>query len=99
MTYTQEQLDVALAAPTQAQAARALNVPGKSFRDGTRGVFGVFVSRDGEGADAAWVRVRAYRIAYAARTGDARAAVVAAWKAGDPLPDAPDTSDAQNAPA
>lgn len=77
--YTQAQIDAALATHTQAECARILGAPGKSFRDVTRGKFGTFVSRDVDGADAAWTRVRAYRVAYANTEGTARDAVRDAW--------------------
>ena len=73
-----------LATTTQAQAARLMGQPGKAFRDITRSVFGVYVSRDDGGA---WdERVKRFRYAYATTSGDARKAVVAAYKVGDEVP-------------
>ena len=71
-----------LASPNQATAARIVGVDGKSFRDTTRKVFGVYVSRGGTWDD----RMRAFRLAYHNATGDARKAVVDAYKNGDATP-------------
>ena len=73
-----------LATPNQAVAARMLGVNGKAFRTITRNIFGVYVSHDDAGA---WdERTKRYRYAYHNASGDARKALVAAWKAGDELP-------------
>lgn len=81
--------DAALAAPTQAACARILSVAGKSFRDVTRSRFGTYVSKDDAGAEASWFAVRPYRVAYAFADAfvGGRAAILAAWKEGAPVPD------------
>jgi hypothetical protein len=76
-----------LASKNQADAARVVGMDGKAFRNVTRNVFGVYVSRDDAGA---WdERTRAFRLAYHISTGDARKAVVAAFKNGDAAPPKP----------
>lgn len=71
-----------LASGTQADAARVVGMDGKAFRNITRSVFGVYVSRGGTWDE----RMRAFRLAYHNSTGDARKAVVAAFKNGDATP-------------
>jgi hypothetical protein len=73
-----------LATTTQAQAARVVGMDGKTFRDITRRMFGVYVSRDDGGT---WdERTRAFRLAYHNASADARKGIVAAFKAGDATP-------------
>ena len=76
----------------QSDMARLLGVVGKSFRDVTRRVFGVFVSQ-GDALDA---RLRAYLFAYHVTLrgdADARVALVYAWKHDDTFEDdAPDAA-------
>jgi hypothetical protein len=74
-----------LAAPRPADAARALSMPGKTFRDVLRTVFGVYVSQDPTLWDA---RLRAFAFAYVQARGNAaqRATIKAAWVAGDDAP-------------
>jgi hypothetical protein len=81
-------LDALLASHSPAEFARILGRNGKVVRDVLRGRFGVYVSRDARGHDAAWSEVLPYFAAYYTRDGDARAAVLAAWKAGEGVPDA-----------
>ena len=73
-----EQRKAFLATATQADAARVVNMEGKSFRNITRGAFGVFVSRGGTWDDA----LKRARLAYheAAGDSDKRRAIVQAFK-------------------
>lgn len=84
MALTKEQRVAFLASPNQAQAAVVIGMPGRSFRDVTRRVFGVHVSRGGSWDDA----LKNARLAYIDAEGntDLRARIVAAYKAGEPLP-------------
>lgn len=79
--------DAVMHAPRPADAARALGMPGKTFRDVLRSRFGVYVGTD----PAAWDdRTRAYAYAYVTARGNAaqRASIVAAWNDGDDSPPA-----------
>jgi hypothetical protein len=70
----------------QADMARLMGVVGKSFRDITRRVFGVYVN-SGDPLDA---RLRAYLFAFhitLAGDKDARLALVHAWRDGDTFAD------------
>ena len=83
---TDEQRDAFLASNTQAEGARILKVDGKTYREGTRRGMGVYVSHT-NGRTGEWdARTRAFRLALHERDGDARAAVIAAWKNGDDAP-------------
>lgn len=84
MKLTAEQRKAFLASPTQAVAARVINVDAKAFREGTRRGFGVFVSR-GLGA---WDdRTKAFRLAtIEADTQEQRTAVCVAFRNGDDAP-------------
>jgi hypothetical protein len=84
-TLTKEQTAAFLASKNQAEAARIVGMAGRPFRDRTRRDLNVYVSRDGQGE---WdARTRAFRLAlHIAPDGDARKAIVAAFKAGDAAP-------------
>lgn len=80
---TKEQRAAFLASNTQAGAARIVAMDGKTFRDTTRKVFGVYVSRDGTWDE----RTRAFRLAYhEASNADARKAIAQAFKDGADTP-------------
>lgn len=79
MDVSAEQRKAFLASNTQADAARVLGVSGKGFRDITRNVFGVHVSRGGTWDD----RLRKARLAYAlASNATERKAIADAYKSG-----------------
>ena len=84
MALTKDQRAAFLASATQAEAARIVEQPGKSFRDVTRQRFGEYVSRGGTWNDA----LKAHRLAYidAAGNADLRARIVASYKDGNALP-------------
>lgn len=73
-----------LASATQADAARIVGIDGKTFRNGTRSMLGVFVSK-GLGA---WDdRTRAFRLAlHEADTPDARRSIALAFREGKATP-------------
>ena len=77
--------DAVLHAPRPADAARALGMAGKTFRDVLRTVFGVYVSHDPTQWDA---RTREYAYAYVQARGNAslRATIRKAWQDGDATP-------------
>jgi hypothetical protein len=76
---------VVLASDVPAIAARALGVNAKQYRDTLRDRFGVYVSRDRSAYDA---RARAFAYAFHTTNGDARKAVLQAWKDGADAPTA-----------
>lgn len=85
---TDDVRNTVLAAPRAADAARALGMPGKTFRDVLRSVFGVYVSQNPQAWDA---RLRAFAFAYVQARGNAalRASIKTAWTDGDAEPPAP----------
>lgn len=67
-----------MAAPRAADAARALSMPGRTFREIGRKVFGVYVSED----PTLWTpTLRAYMLAYVRARGNTahRAIIRSAW--------------------
>jgi hypothetical protein len=94
VTLNDDERAAFVAAPRQADMARIVGMVGKSFRDVSRRVFGLYVSH----GDALDDRARAFLLAYHTEpSADARVAIVQAWKAGDdapPSPDAPATKKA-----
>lgn len=101
-------LDAVLAAPRPADAARALGMPGKTFRDVLRSRFGVYVSTD----PTLWnERVKRFAYAHVRARGNTafQATIKQAWIDGDSVPptiaapatstDAPATDAPADAPA
>ena len=91
VTLNDEQRVAFLSAPRQADMSRIVGMAGKSFRDVSRRVFGLYVSH----GDALDDRARAFLLAYHTEpNADARVAIVQAWKRGDDAPPSPDAKPA-----